>query len=565
MQKFRDMTQDLALEILKTGANVFLTGEPGSGKTHTVNQYANYLKEHNIQPAITASTGIAATHLNGITVHSWSGIGIKEKLSRNDLEKIAKTSYIAKRVEKAKVLIIDEISMLEAGTFTLVDLVCQKIRGSNAPFGGLQIVAVGDFFQLPPIGKSGEKSQFAFQSDSWEKANFVVCYLTEQYRQDDKEFLAMLSAIRANGFTSSHLQNIQNRIIELGQSPKDITRIFSHNVDVDRVNNQELNQLPGETEVFYMFSRGQKNFVANLKKGCLSPEVLELKIGACVMFTKNNAKEGFVNGTIGKVIGFELENNYPIVQTAHGEQIMVSPMEWTVEENGGIKARIAQIPLRLAWAITIHKSQGMSLDAAVMDLQKTFEFGQGYVALSRVRRMSGLYLLGYNRQAFLTHPDMQAQDQIFRTQSQKAQTNFSLIPKEQIIQQQNGFLISCGGSLTEKSPSKKDLAVKKEKGATYNKTLALIKQGKSISDISEERGIIQGTVIAHLENLVLREKVSYEELKQLIGNDLFFEMPEICQAFRELDTDKLQPVFERFNAKYSYNEIRLARLIMAFD
>ncbi len=558
------MTQEQAIEILKTGANVFLTGEPGSGKTYTVNQYADYLKASNVQPAITASTGIAATHLNGITIHSWSGIGIKENLSKKDLEKIAKTSYIVKRVEKAHILIIDEISMLEAGTFTLVDLVCQKIRQSKEPFGGLQIVAVGDFFQLPPIGKAGQ-AQFAFKSLAWEKTKFAVCYLTEQYRQDDREFLTMLSAIRSNGFTAAHLQNIQTRIIELQQSPKDITRIFSHNADVDRVNSQELAGLPGKSEVFYMFSRGQKNFVANLKKGCLSPEVLELKIGACVMFTKNNIKEGFVNGTIGKVIGFSQETNYPIVQITNGEQIEVSPMEWTVEENGSIKARIAQIPLRLAWAITIHKSQGMSLDAAVMDLQKTFEFGQGYVALSRVRRLSGLYLLGYNRQAFLTHPDMQNQDQIFRSQSQQAQASFALIPKAQITQQQNNFLIASGGSLTQKGPSKKELAVKKEKGATYNKTLSLIKQGKSILDISAERGIIQGTVITHLENLVLREKVSYEELKQLISDDLFLEIPEICQAFRGLDTDKLQPVFEKFNSKYSYNELRLARLILAFN
>ena len=173
------MTQEQALEILKTGANVFLTGEPGSGKTHTVNQYADYLKEHNIQPAITASTGIAATHLNGITIHSWAGIGIKEHLTKRDLEKIAKTSYVKKRIEKAKVLIIDEISMLEAQTFTLVDLVCKQILENKEPFGGLQVVVVGDFFQLPPIGR---EALFAFKSPAWEKANFAVCYLTEQYR-----------------------------------------------------------------------------------------------------------------------------------------------------------------------------------------------------------------------------------------------------------------------------------------------------------------------------------------------------------------------------------------------
>ncbi|MDO8524533.1 MAG: AAA family ATPase [bacterium] len=556
------MTQEQAIEILKTGVNVFLTGEPGSGKTHTVNQYADYLREHNIAPAITASTGIAATHLNGITIHSWAGIGIKEHLSKRDLEKIAKTSYVKKRVEKAKVLIIDEISMLEAGTFTMVDLVCKQIFENKTPFGGLQVVVVGDFFQLPPIGR---EAQFAFKSNAWEKANFAVCYLTEQYRQDDTDFLTMLSAIRANAFNSNHLQIIENRVIEFEQTPKDITRIFSHNFDVDRLNSQELDQLPGKPEVFYMFSRGQRNFVDNLKKGCLSPETLELKKDACVMFTKNNIKEGFVNGTIGKVIGFSEESNYPIIQITTGEQIEVSPMEWTVEEHGSIKARIAQVPLRLAWAITIHKSQGMSLDGAVIDLQKTFEFGQGYVALSRVRRLSGLYLLGYNQKAFLTHPEMQNQDQIFREKSQEMGENFSLTPKEKVLEKQNIFLIACGGTTERQVYVKESIAIKKEKVSTYDKTLALINEGKNIEEIVDARHITKGTVIGHLENLILKEKINYEELEQLVDERLLSRLPEISQAFRELDTDKLQPVFEKFHGQYSYDELRLARLFLAFS
>lgn len=562
------MTQEQALEILKTGVNVFLTGEPGSGKTHTVNQYADYLKERGIQPAITASTGIAATHLNGITIHSWAGIGIKEHLSKKDLEKIAKTSYVRKRIERTKILIIDEISMLEAQTFALVDLVCQKILENKKPFGGLQVVVVGDFFQLPPISRASEigQAQFAFTSPSWEKANFAVCYLTEQYRQDDENFLTMLSAIRANGFTTKHLQHIQTRVIEIDNSPKDITRIFSHNADVDRVNSQELAVLSGQSEFFYMFSRGQRNFVDNLKKGCLSPETLELKKDACVMFTKNNLKEGFVNGTMGKVISFSKNNNYPIIKIISGEQIEVSPMEWTVEDHGSIKARITQIPLRLAWAITIHKSQGMSLEGAVIDLQKTFEFGQGYVALSRVRRLSGLYLLGYNQKAFLTHPEMQSQDQIFRSKSQEAQENFALTIKEKIIEKQNNFLMSCGGVLEKALRQSSGQAQnKKEKISTYDKTLALIGEGKNIEEIANVRNITQGTVVGHLENLALKEKINYEELEQLVDERLLSRLPEISKVFRELDTDNLQPVFERFDGQYSYNELRLARLFLSFS
>ncbi len=556
------MTQEQALEILKTGANVFLTGEPGSGKTHTVNQYADYLREHNIQPAITASTGIAATHLNGITIHSWAGIGIKEHLTKRDLEKIAKTSYVRKRVEKAKVLIIDEISMLEAKTFAMVDLVCQQIFQTKQPFGGLQVVVVGDFFQLPPIGREAE---FAFKSIAWEKSNFAVCYLTEQYRQDDTDFLTMLSAIRTNSFNDKHLENIKNRVIAIDKSPKDITRIFSHNMDVDRVNSQELGYLPGKPEFFYMFARGQRNFVDNLKKGCLSPETLELKKDACVMFTKNNIKEGFVNGTIGKVIGFSKDKNYPVIKIISGQQIEVSPMEWTVEEHGEIKARIAQVPLRLAWAITIHKSQGMSLDGAVIDLQKTFEFGQGYVALSRVRRLSGLYLLGYNQKAFLTHPDMQNQDQIFREKSQEVGEKFILIPKEKIIEKQNIFLIACGGTTEKQVYVKESIGVKKEKVSTYDKTLALINEGNNIEEIAQARHITKGTVIGHLENLVLKEKINYEELEQLVDERLLSRIPEISKVFRELDTDKLQPVFETLNGQYSFDELRIVRLLLAFN
>ena len=556
------MKQEQAMEVLKTGANVFLTGEPGSGKTYTVNQYIDYLRAHNIEPAITASTGIAATHLNGLTVHSWSGIGIKDKLSQKDLEKIASLSYITKRVKQAKVLVIDEISMLEAKTFDMVDLVCRKIRQSKEPFGGLQIVVVGDFFQLPPISRAGgEGAQFAFKAQAWAKANFVVCYLTEQYRQDDSDFLTMLSAIRINSFNDGHLLYLKSRMVTLQASPKNITRIFSHNFDVDRLNSQELAKLPGKAEVFSMFSRGQRNFVDNLKRGCLSPETLELKRDALVMFTKNNSKEGFVNGTLGKVVGFDKESQCPLIKITNGQTIKVKPMEWSVEEGGKVKAIISQFPLRLAWAITVHKSQGMSLDAAVIDLEKTFEFGQGYVALSRVRRLSGLFLLGYNQKAFLTHPEMQTQDQAFRLLSQETQTTLDTTSKEELLQKQNNFLIACGGALGGSKKKQKSSVSKKEKVSTSEKTLILIKQGNTIQNIAQERGITQGTVIGHLEGLVIRNKIGKEELERLVGEGLLLQAPEIIQAFKEMETDKLQPVFDRFNGQYSYDEIRLARLL----
>ena len=211
------MIQSQALSILKTGVNVFLAGEPGSGKTHTINEYTAYLRGRGIEPAITASTGIAATHIGGMTIHSWSGIGIKTKLDKHELNKIASSQYVARRVRKAKVLVIEEVSMLTNEILSMIDAVCREIRQSPDSFGGMQVVFAGDFFQLPPVVKREtegsvqttliEKSsaRFAYDSSAWIQANPTVCYLTEQHRQDDNNFLAILSAIRHNTFSSDHL------------------------------------------------------------------------------------------------------------------------------------------------------------------------------------------------------------------------------------------------------------------------------------------------------------------------------------------------------------------------
>ena len=186
-----------------------------------------------------------------------------------------------------------------------------------------------------------------------------------------------------------------------------------------------LAKIPGKLHKFNMSVRGAKALVVGLKKGCLSPETLSLKINAVVMFTKNNLKEEFMNGMLGIVEKFNKTTGYPIVKTRNGRRIEVKQMDWTVEEKGKIRGRITQLPLRLAWAITVHKSQGMSLDEAVIDLSQVFEFGQGYVALSRVRRLSGLHLLGWNERAFKVHPAVLAQDELFRLASSKAEMSLS--------------------------------------------------------------------------------------------------------------------------------------------
>ncbi len=440
------MTQQEALDILKTGANVFLTGEPGAGKTHTINEYMKYLKQHKVDAAITASTGIAATHIGGITIHSWSGVGIKNSLTPYDIDAIASREYISKRIHRAKVLVIDEVSMLSSNMLEMVDAICKSVKDSTEPFGGLQVIFVGDFFQLPPVSRRVVAS-FAYEAPVWHETNPITCYLTEQHRQDDAPFLELLSAIRSNTFDEIHLSHLEARKSETQTAPQDIPKLFSHNMDVDRVNTDILSKLPGEAKLFPMDSKGPAALVASLKKGCLSPEILSLKVGAVVMFTKNNPKEHFVNGTLGTVESFSKVDGHPIIRTKEGRSIDSEAMDWSIEENGRVRASITQLPLRLAWAITVHKSQGISLDSAVIDLRQVFEFGQGYVALSRVKRLSGLHLLGWNERAFEVHPEVLEKDSEFRDSSQIAQNLFAEMEEKDLQSMHTNFIKASGGTI----------------------------------------------------------------------------------------------------------------------
>jgi ATP-dependent exoDNAse (exonuclease V) alpha subunit len=427
------MLQEEALDILKMGHNVFLTGPAGSGKTYVLNEYIRYLKKHKVPVAITASTGIAATHMDGTTIHSWAGIGLKDVLTRTQLSSLLKNKELVERVNDTRVLIIDEISMIDAKRFDLINQVCQVMRKRALPFGGLQVVLCGDFFQLPPVPKRDEpKPRFCFNSFAWSEANIVTCYLEKQYRQNDEQFLQALNAIRGNTVTP----HIQNLLFERYQKPiKGIakpTKLYTHNGRVDEINALELQQLKGEAILYRMSYEGTYALVDELKKSCLAPEQLFIKKGAFVMFTKNNYEAGYVNGTLGTVIDIDTESNNPIVQKTDGTKIIAEPTNWLMEDDEGeTLARIKQIPLRLAWAMTIHKSQGMSLDAAEIDLGSAFTEGMGYVALSRVRTLDGITLMGLNAMALKVNPEVTTLDQTLKAYSEKRRAELGAMKKKQ--------------------------------------------------------------------------------------------------------------------------------------
>jgi thymidine kinase len=546
------MTQQDALDILKLGGNVFLTGSAGSGKTFVLNQYIDYLKKHNVPMAITASTGIAATHLGGVTIHSWSGLGIKDSLTDSDIESLLEKEYLFNRQKKTKVLIIDEISMLSSNQLTMIEWICRSFKGNDKPFGGMQVIFCGDFFQLPPISRFGDEVSFAYQSEVWESLNINICYLSENHRHEEKDFLSFLNKIRNNKIDSGVFELLESRKVKNKTVGESITRLFSHNVDVDRINNEELSKIKGESKVFKMISKGKEFLVETLKKSCLSPETLELKIGAKVMFVKNNYEAGFVNGTIGKISGFNSFGE-PIVRTNNGKTIPVALSEWRIEEDGKVLASISQFPLRLAWAITVHKSQGMSLDEVELDLSSAFVSGMGYVALSRVRSIQGLTVLGFNQKSLEVNNDVLEKDFFFQEQSQKAELYLKNLGKKEKERIQKNFI----DSISEVTK------VKEVKESTAEKTLRLLKEKKSLKEIADQRGVKQETIVSHIEELLeAGEKIDLSFLKKEFKRD---EFEEIFDTFEEVGETTLTPVYnllQKRKKKPSYLKLRIVRLFL---
>lgn len=666
------MKQATALDILKTGKNVFLTGSAGSGKTYTLNEYIHYLRARRVPVATTASTGIAATHMNGITIHSWSGIGIKDELSERDLANLSRKKILKDRLRETAVLIIDEISMLHAKQLNAVNQVLKHMRQSEEPFGGIQLVVAGDFFQLPPVGNRGEtnREKFAFMSEAWLEAGFKICYLSEQHRQntDEEENTIsldnILNQIRGEeGVSFEAIEALQNTFYQDVDINR--TRLFTHNVNVNKINEHELALLNGETVTYNAIAHGDNKLVETLKKSVRTSDELTLKVGAKVMFIKNNNELGVSNGTMGELVGFttikplkssndhsaisddsesddlEVEttdiddeetdetivavdgeeesestalvstDRYPVIKLNNGRQVIAEGEEWVVEdENGEILASYTQIPLTLAWAITIHKSQGMTLDAAEIDLSKTFELGQGYVALSRLKSLEGLKLLGMNDLSLRLDPLARGADARFKVLSSEAEQTFEKIKTEVLEESHERFVLVSGGTLNKayieafekslKSRKKKhaQMLAQKDKlssqlndhsDSTLMATKLLLEESLTIAEIAEARGLAQATIMGH----VARLKRQYPELNcehlrpDVLTLDKVSEAVEAIVAaadpndFQEgfedssatadskqginpfsKDRIKLRPIYEYLKEQIDYNTIRLALIFI---
>lgn len=411
------MDQALALEILHDGHNALLTGPAGAGKTYVLNQFIRQAKATGKHVSVTATTGLAATHLGGNTIHAWSGIGVHDELAEDFEDYLLKSRRDI--IEITDVLIIDEISMLHDYRLDMVDTVARIVRDDDRPFGGIQVILCGDFFQLPPVNRDDSRSgSFVVNSKVWQELDPVICYLNEQHRQDDDTFLDILNALRAGDIRRAHAEALLDRIGAKLDNAEAVTELHTVNIDVDRINQSKLQEIDGEVHYFDMTTTGSENYVATLKRSCLAPERLALKQHSLVMAIKNSQDKKYVNGSLGIVKKFDEATGYPIVEFRNGKTVLMQPDSWELRDGNKKRAGLSQVPLRLAWAITVHKSQGMTLDAARIDLRRAFVEGMGYVALSRVKRLDSLSLLGINKMALKISPEALEIDEKLRAKSQ---------------------------------------------------------------------------------------------------------------------------------------------------
>lgn len=642
------MRQSSALDILKTGQNVFLTGSAGSGKTYTLNQYIDYLRARRVPVAVTASTGIAATHMSGTTIHSWSGIGIKDELSERDLTNLSRKQFLVDRLKDTAVLIIDEISMLHAKQLNLVSQVLKHVRKNDKAFGGIQVVVAGDFFQLPPIGSKGEtnREKFAFMSEAWLDAKFHICYLSEQHRQVSEaangglDLDDILNQIRRQEVTFEAIAALEATFDQNVDIKR--TRLYTHNLNVNKINDTELAALSGEMKRFEATSTGDSKLVDTLKKTVRTQDELILKVGAKVMFIKNNTELGVSNGTMGELIGFaavKIDDNQdttdaliaedeadkdeesaksakgktkkdkdsdkkspkakksatqkmPVVRLNSGREVIAEPEEWIIEdETGDVLASYEQVPLCLAWAITIHKSQGMTLEAAEIDLSRTFELGQGYVALSRLKSLAGLQLLGMNDMSLQLDPLARGADKRFLVLSDEADANYAMLDEESMTQAHEKFILKSGGTLSKSvieayanlqkkrreqqqaqidKKQKLGNQVSDKSDSTLLATRILLEESLSIAEISQERQLSQSTIMRHIAELKSQDPSLMcdhlrpdDEVMTAVGNAyIAIKVANNPNDFNDDGSIKLRPIFDHLKQTIDYNTIRLALIFI---
>ncbi len=385
--------QKEALAVLETDDSVFLTGEAGSGKSFVLRQFLKG-KDPKKYPSL-ASTGAAAVLVGGRTFHSFMGLGILEGGREKAVERALEDKRLRKRLQAAEGFVLDEVSMLSGETLSIAEEICRLVRDYSAPWGGLRVVAVGDFAQLPPVEKGSQMKNWAFEHEIWEKSAFVPILLRQNMRTQDDEFLSVLNDMRMGKATDQVQTYLERRRFDLDDVIEG-TRLYPRRYQADNHNMSQLSQIDEELFTVETFYQGADQAVARIKAMAPIPEVLHLKIGAYVMMRVNDPKGRFVNGSTGHIR--ERTENHLIIELVSNNRIVSlekSTFQMANAEGTPI-ATASNFPVNLAYAVTIHKAQGLTVDRAIVDLRNLWEPGQAYVAASRVKAGQDLFVEGWD-------------------------------------------------------------------------------------------------------------------------------------------------------------------------
>ena len=407
-EEYKSLTpsQKKAIDLFLKGENLFITGEAGTGKSHVTKVIFDLCQFYKVAAAKTSSTGVSAFNIGGQTLHSWAGLGLADEPLNNLISKLRKNKKAIDRIVKTKVLFIDEISMVKADLLEKFDGVMRYYRGSAAPFGGVQLVMVGDMLQLSPVWRGSERKDWCFKSLSWEGAEIKTVILREKMRQNaETPFAKLLSNLRVGKMDGIEIleDRIDAKFPDDGIMP---VRVLCKNVDVDQFNFSKLNAIKNPSRKFYSHDNGSPHHIEQFNKNCPAAAVIELKVGAQVILLANlDVKQGFVNGSVGIVEGFTSAGIEVRFKTG---VCLVPEFKWEIKEQSvGFDGKTIfksvasreQFPLKLAYALTVHRVQGLTLDRAYVDVGEAFAEGMLYVALSRVRDIESLSIAPFPKSA----------------------------------------------------------------------------------------------------------------------------------------------------------------------
>lgn len=556
----------------KTDMSLFLTGKAGTGKTTFLREVVRYTKKKCI---VLAPTGIAAVNAGAMTIHSFFQFGLGPFVQgviepKSDF-RINKSKL--ELIRHLQLLIIDEVSMVRADLMDHIDVELRRIRRNSKPFGGVQLLMIGDLQQLPPIAHGGEdellrqyyKTLYFFSSAALKSMKYSCIELKNVYRQTDGHFIDILNHARNCTLTSQDISDLNARYIP-GFSPKPedgYIRLMTHNRQVDYINAAEMEKLDSKPYTFVAAVTGTFP-----EESYPTADSLTLKKGAQVMFIKNDPERRFINGTLGEVKSID-KNSIAVRLAESGMVIDVEPMEWQNiryqfdEESKEISSkqigRFKQYPLKAAWAITVHKSQGLTFDKAIIDVHAAFSPGQAYVALSRCRTLDALVLSSpVSASVFMRDNAVDAyMNYISRPVEELAFSScYEYFEYEKKLEQEEVAPVKKVKVNKEKPKKEKKEELRDESGKklnTYEYSYWLYNQGNTMGQIAEKRGLNQSTIEGHLARYVASGDIDVHEF---VDGDTLQKVEAYCMEHPE--EKALKPIFEHFDAKIPYGVLRMA-------